>query len=1597
MNVSSASTAATTGECGAEPGCAASGEPVRSPSPRHSAPNGSGQLELEPLSDHARALARSSVLLDRPGLGRLRSRFERVVRGLAEARRLLDEHTADGSAASPAIAWFLDNDCLLRTQVLALRRQLPHRRRSYLPRLAGGPLDGLPRVFQIAVELIGRTEGRLDDQHLQRFIGAYQQVVHLTLGELWALPLMLRLALLERIQRLAAGLGDARRPAQRTDELAMSNSINGLRRLDDLDWKQFVEEQSATERILRRDPAGVHGRMTFAGRDTYRRVVEILARRSACSEEQVAAAAVEHARRSAVRTDRRGHVGYYLVDRGRRQLEASIGYRPARLERLARPAARFPLAFYLGAIAVAWLLAVAGAAAIAVKLGAARTVTPVALAALAVTGAAAALQFATSIVNWIATLVVPCRRTMRLDFATGIPREHRALVVVPTLLTDVESVQAIVDQLEVRYLGNSDENLLFALVTDFADAATESLPADARLLKRARSGIRRLNHRHCRNRPPVFYLLHRPRTWNPREGVWMGEERKRGKLAAVNRLLRTGSTDAFALTVGDLDELSDVRYVITLDTDTWLPPDVGRDLVGCMAHPLNRPRIDPRTGLVVEGHAILQPRVSTTIPEADRSRYARLTSVAAGIDPYTLQTSDVYEDVFGQGSFIGKGIYDVEAFEAVLDQRFPDNRVLSHDLIEGCFARSGLVNDLELFEGCPARLLSDMSRQHRWIRGDWQIAAWLGSAVPSRRGFVPNPLGGLARWKIIDNLRRSLHPLFLLAFPALGWCLAPALASLWTSLALALVLGSVVLASVPGFVRKPQSKPWRLHLADQSGSFARGCLRELLAIVVLPYRVHCHVDAIVRTLYRLHVSGRKLLQWTTACDAEDRSAGGCREHYELMWASTVCSLTLTAALLVRFPQSLIFAGPLLLAWLAGPCLAWRCSRCDRPRPLRFAAQESRQFRRWARHTWQFFETHVGPHNRWLPPDHVRDLPQRRTWPLTSPTNIGLGLLSELTAADLGYLSAGRLVHRLQRTFHTLDRLPRYRGHFYNWYDIGRLEPTQPAYVSSVDSGNLWGALLVLQAGLEELKDAPLVAPRLFEGLHDTLDALASFPSQPGGEIREQGLRRGFARLRSQTAAAQATRASDARRFFDRLGPRVARLAAARGVSWPGWRPWTRALLRQCSAAIRELRLLAFWSDLRLPEPSSQCLTVPAAHRLARLQAHLDTLDQRCTLREIPAAAAKTRRLVDRLSAALNPTRESSLAALADYLRRLRCSAARAAATARKRLRRIDALATRCGEFAEMDFGFLFHPRKKLLAIGFDVTAQRRDENFYDLLASESRLASFLAVSHGHVLQEHWFTLGRPMTLADGKPTLLSWSGSMFEYLMPLLLMPSYPGTLLESTCRAAVRRQMRFGRRQGTPWGISESCYHHEEANHTYAYRAFGVPGLRLERRSDSGLVIAPYAAALAAIVAPQASCANLQRLERLGCLTDFGFYDAIDYAPEGRISQERPAACRSVMAHHSGMTLLALAHVVLGAPLLRRFLAHPRHRAYSLLLQERRSLMVQPVDPRELPAAHVATVERWRKHRRQSDLASVAAPADLLRPTKITAAGPPLAGRGVP
>ena len=1635
----------------------------------------------EQLRQHAVALADSHQLAQKSrGDNKLLNRLADNAKTLEKARRALARAAAAGQDIPAGCEWLLDNFYLIQQQIRMARQHLPKKYSAELPHLSPGSLhkDGLPRVYDVALELIRHVAGQIDQTDLETFVTAYQSVADLSLGELWAIPIMLRLALIENIRRTAVRLAwrqqegqlakqwaeriaeashdslssfirtlgqllsnglpsnipfaarfaerlegqlphdnvalkllqqrleeqglsldslvDTDSQSEAADQVSIANSVVSLRSLDALDWKGFVENQSAVDKELVRDPAGVYSQMDFATRDHYRHVVERLARRSGLSERRIAVAAVELARHAAEssatspaessprratatrRELRERHVGYYLVGPGCRALERNIGYRRSWRERLTAWTEHTPV--YLGAIAVVWLSALGTAVDAAWSVGLTTAAIPWATGAEAVViaaglmalFAAASSQFAVTIVNWLATLLVPPRPVLRLDFSQGIPRECSTLVAVPTMLTSRAGILSMVEQLEVRYLANRDERLFFALLTDFPDADCQTLPTDAELLCLAVQQIERLNAKYRQDRPATFFLFHRERLWNEREGVWMGWERKRGKLSDLNSLLRVGDRTPFATIVGDPAALSEIRYVITLDNDTGLPADAARKLVGCMAHPLNRPEIDAKTGMVVRGYGILQPRVTTTIPAANASLFSRLFAGDAGIDPYTRLSSNVYQDLFGEGTFMGKGIYDVYAFEASLAERFPENRVLSHDLIEGCFARSGLVGDVDLFEGFPMRLVADMSRRHRWTRGDWQIAAWLRRRIPTRQGDGSNPLGLLSRWKIFDNLRRSLHPLALLAFVVLGWLLAPGAAAFFTITGLALVFTPGLIASLRGLKRRSNEQPWRLHLRRWWATTAGRLARETIELAVLPYTVHCNLDAIVRALNRLCRTRRRLLEWVTADDAENRAKGSCRDHFELMWSCPVTSLGVAALLVVVHPPALLAALPLLALWLAGPAIAWRFSQQRILADARLPDAYQDDLRRWARCAWHYFETFSDGRLGKLVPDNVQWHPHEMAATRTSPTDLGMGLLATLSAHDLGYITTTELLQRCNSTLSNMLQLPRYRGHLYNWYDSLTLRPLEPRYVSSVDSGNLWGALVVLRTALEELRTAPLFPARLVEGLRDTLAVLAHYgPDNEQAIIFVQaahdvccsascGERQRTEEKQGTGSTATASRAEAAHlsaRRLTAIAQRVESLANEYrpvGDEHENNDHWLVVLRRQVDSVKRELEKLAFWLNsptLDLPrdlvDSGARCLLDEFAETLA-------AFDRSASLVDLATGGERVARLAEELISSLQDTNGRLGAhAARDTFRRnlgeLKQKAEHAAAVARAHLLSIDSLLQSCDDLSQMDFTFLYDARRKLLTIGYNVSELRHDASHYDLLASEARLASFLAVSHGQLPEEHWFMLGRMIADGDREPTLLSWSGSMFEYLMPMLFLPSYEHTLLDESCRAAVRRQIRYGHDRAVPWGISESCYNVTGADSAYQYRPFGIPGLALQRDMDKTLVVAPYASALALMVCPRQAWVNLRRLEAIGCMSYHGFFDAVDFTPSHCDEFNRPAVCRTVMAHHSGMSLLAMAAALGVDSPRRRLMADPRCRAHDRLLQERVPDDIRPVDVQAL------------------------------------------------
>ena len=1383
-------------------------------------------LGAQRLDDRALALAARFTIDPRARARSVLPRLEDNARVLRGAYQTLAADVRAGRFITTAAEWLLDNFHLIRAQLASVRRNLPPTYYRQLPPLASREHLGRARIYAMAIELVRHSDSRIDRPQLEAFLISYQRVAPLTIGELWAWPSMLTLALVENLRRLAEEILVSRRARLVADEylhhadtrearawpsdihaasivqlllrtreygrsvpllrraveahlegqqmtaedavrgehqrqgvtqVSVANAITSLRLCSEIDWREYVEHVSLVEHALRRDPAGVYGRMDFLSRDQQRQAVEQIAVPSGEAQLQLALKVVETAAsaaavaQSATASQAQRHVGYYLVGPGRADLEADVAYRPKLRARASRFAFAHPTLMYLGSIGglAATLLTLAGLWARRVDVALPTLVVTLALLAVPVLDIAAA--FVQRFMAW----AIPPRRLARLDFSDGVPGDARTMVIVPTMLTSPAGVALLLEHLEVLAQGNMDRHIHFAILSDFVDAPSSELPEDAPVLAAACEGILDLNLRFGHGHTDRFFLFHRERRWNPRERVWMGWERKRGKIEEFNRLLRGARDTTFTTQVGELGVLPSVRYCLTLDTDTRLPRDAAKALIGIIAHPLNHAQFDARAGRVTAGYAILQPRVSVTMASAAGSLFARLYAGHTGVDPYTTAVSDAYQDLFDEGIFTGKGLYDVDAFVQALHDRVPENALLSHDLFEGLYARTALVTDIEVVDDYPSSVLAHAKRQHRWVRGDWQILWWLLPIVPARSGWRRNRLPMIARWKIFDNLRRSVMAPATVALLVAAWTVLPGPVLAWTAIglaALAFPLG-VQLVGLVGTLTRPAR--WRAAGGDVRMAAARSALQA----VFLASQAYDMLHAIIVTLVRVGFTRERLLEWETAAAAAGGAAPRASAFAKRMMASPLMAAGAFVAIAVMNPRALLVALPLLLLWAAAPACAYALSRPARSRREALSRDDRAFLEAVARGTWRYFETFMGPAHHALPPDNVQMTPDYQVAHRTSPTNIAMALLATMSARDLGFIDTDEMVARLDATLTTVEGLTKFDGHLLNWYDTETLVPLQPAYVSTVDSGNLAGALITLAAG----------------------------------EV-----------------------------------------------------------------------------DARTPVGISL--------------------------------------------------------------------AARAAAL-----------------FHAMDFRRLYDPRRQLFAVGYRLADGeghgRLDASRYDLLASEARLASFLAIAKGDVPESHWFHLGRLVTAVRGAPVLLSWSATLFEYLMPLLLTRTYAGTLLDESCRMAVRHQIDYAAARRVPWGISESAYSAVDRHGTYQYKAFGVPGLGLKRGLSDELVVAPYASALAAMLVPAQSATNLRRLAALGLEGEYGFFDAVDYtnraddADAGPSDVATPVIVRTYMAHHQGMTIVALANALLGDRMVSRFHLDARVRATELLLQER--------PPRDVPVRH--------------------------------------------
>ena len=1535
---------------------------------------------------------------------------------LAEAHSFIRDASNRDLALTFASEWVLDNYYIIRQALQQINEDLPPGYYQQLPKLTNGPLKGLPRIYAIARGILSYQQYLLNLIDLETILIQVQGRIPLTMGELWALPIFLRYSCIETLAHELEGVIHPQYPPHlpvsmpqlpgiielnqanqaATDDRTVANIILSLRTISEQNWNDFFESISRLERILREDPSGIYPQMDFKTRDLYRKEIESFSFATGREENELAEITLDLARKNSAAgpktawiqpgsnqggstlDDSRAHVGEYLLGKSRTELEERIGYHPDVKTALKRWGFRHASILYLGSIiimAILIFMLLGLVINLPALLGATSPLQRIIVLGLGLTLLVPVLTGAASLTNWVVTLKIQPYILPKLHFKDEIPARFQTLVVIPAMITSHEEVDNLTRQLEMHYLRNPEPGLLFALLTDFRDADRENLPEDDDLLNYAATAIESLNAKYKRPSPsdpipgtkPAFYLLHRKRLWNSSEGKWMGWERKRGKLHEMNLLLRGGTNLSFSKVtrdMGGLEALKCVCFVITLDADTVLPRGAARRLAGTLAHPLNRAKFNDTTGQVLSGYTVLQPRMEIHPRSTNYSWFTRIFAGDTGLDLYTRAVSDAYQDLFGEGSYVGKGIYDVDAFERSVNQRIPENTVLSHDLLEGIMGRAGLVTDITMIEDYPQSYFVQVMRQRRWIRGDWQLLPWLLHPGKFRITFST-----IDRWKMMDNLLRSLLvPTLVLTFGA-GMLFLPELAGVWLAITL-IALGIPLITSM---ARSALQTLGGENLGAAFSPLSTNLMRWLLAIVFLPYEAYISLDAIFTTLYRLAISHRDLLQWTTA--AQSTQLFGLQAHRNSAWVKmSICglfSLSLAFGIQIVYPitgtgvaPALALVSPILLLWLFAPLIAQWINQPIQVQKVLLDDEQGMLLRQVVRRTWGFFERFVGPEDHWLPPDHFQESPVGIIAHHTSPSNIGLLLTSTLAAYDFGYLDQLGLVTRLSTTMDTLGLLERFRGHFLNWYDTLTLQPLHPRYISTVDSGNLAASLIVTAQACKSMSDEPIFRWGLWQGYLDTLSNLSeTLSGMRKAEFDQQveEINRQIAAMHTKILAVQAEPERwyalfqivsglfwqdlsshlmklvevghsafdlETLRKLQEVAGQVERLHLAVQQTLTELVPWI-PLLEQSPTLFTEIQYLEAFNTLRANLPYNPLLNQIHTHARAGISNIITLRGLLSADQPIPFPDT-------------GPEHKAI-----EWLHALDQALTQASVNAASLMSGFSQIVTRAEQFvSEMDFQYLYHPQRRVFHIGFNLDAGQLDNNHYDLLASEARIASIIAIAKGEVPQSHWLQLGRPLTRVEGLYVLLSWSGTMFEYLMPPLFLRSYPGTLLADSTQGAVLHQIAYGKAKGVPWGISESGFYRFDANQNYQYRAFGVPGLGFKRGLGDDLVIAPYASLIAIGYDPHAVVRNLSGLIERNMIGLYGVYESLDFTTDRLRLDETSVVVGEYMAHHQGMILMAMVNFFHDNIMVRRMHSDPRIQSVELLLQEQVPQAVPLQDP---------------------------------------------------
>lgn len=1532
-------------------------------------------LSNEELERHAADLVRLHVTGKKSKLYfSLEMRMNKNFKYIMSVYKHLNENSGEILRATPASEWLLDNFYIVEEQVKEISQSISKKYFYHLPRLKNGRLKGYPRVYAIALELISHTDGRFDEKMLVNFVTAYQNYALLSSGELWVLPIMIRIALIENIRRICDKIVISHKQRYKADRLAdillaykdkkpeeyleiikdnmkqmesidasfgehllrrlkkysmetsiiikyiddrlaeqntntegitglehkeqamrqvsMGNSITSIRLISTLEWAGIFEKLSKVEQIMRQDPSGIYTKMDFKSRDYYRHEIEKLAKQYKLSEISVAKKLIE----TAEEYDK--HVGYFLFNQEKEQLYKKIGGK--------LPKKTSTTFIYISSIYLITALLISPL----IYYSYSQNASLFEIFAVVFLLVIPVNDVAVTLVNWILTHTLPPAFLPKMELEEGIPDDAKTIVVIPTLLSSQNRVVQLVKNLEEYYLANREKNLCFALVGDFKDSATAEMKDDSEIINIAKQQIRTMNKTYSKD-TDIFYFFHRERTFIDKENKYMGWERKRGALAELNELLLGSNETTYKYFEGDISNLSGIKYVITLDADTRLVFDTAKKLVGAMLHPLNAPVMDNERQIVKQGYGLLQPRINIDIESANVTPFAQVFAGQGGIDIYTTAISNVYQDLFQEGIFTGKGIYDLSVFHRVLDKAIPENTVLSHDLIEGSFVRTGLLTDIEFFDGYPAKYNSYSMRLHRWVRGDWQLLPWLFNRVKNREGeLIKNPLTSLSRWKIFDNLRRSvLAPAYLNLILA-AFTVLKGNRSLWIAISLILYFFPMLIGAAELIIGKVKRSINANYFGPVGGEVHKLVFQALLLLAYLPFLSTLMSDAIVKSLWRVLFTKRNMLEWVTAADMEAAMKNNFSSYAKRMWQCFATSILLIAYALIFRQEILIAILPITIIWILGPVLAYKVSQQYTHKEKSMTKEDLCVVRRSARKTWGFFEDFVTVLDNYLPPDNYQLNPPNRIAHRTSPTNIGLLMLSTLSARDLGYLSSSDMVDRISKTIKTIEKLSKWKGHLYNWYDTVTMEVLRPHYISTVDSGNLVACLISLKQGLLEYMTKPLVDINLGKGLLDTIEIANE----------ELEIKLEYTELVKYVEAGN----ENIRKWYT-LIKRINISSEQKKNSW-GYKLYKY---------IHHLRAeLEQFLPKEAYEKAYDLHTENQDSAIDLYGIFVKPFEENCSLERLEMLYLESGRMADEILGRQNEDKISIEEA--SWIHQYNAGSRIPMENTLRLKRQINELIIKIDQLINnTEFTPLYCIKAKLFSIGYNVEEEQLTKSYYDLMASEARQASLIAIARGEVKQEHWLMLDRTLTIVDREMGLVSWTGTMFEYLMPLLLMKSYPKTLWEQTYKFVIKCQQDYGRKRGVPWGVSESGFYSFDYRLNYQYKAFGIPNLGLKRGLINDTVISPYSTLLALGVDPKAAVENMRRLIKAGLEGQHGFYEAADYTSE-RLSEGRCGIVQSYMAHHQGMGLVAMDNVLNKNIMQERFHRDPYIRAAEILLHEK-------------------------------------------------------------